>query len=78
MTADSSVSKLIALARTAQAEYETFDQGRVDEVVAAIAWTILEPERNRYLSQRAVEDTGTACSPELLQAGLRAYRISVR
>jgi sulfoacetaldehyde dehydrogenase len=68
----------MARARAAQTEYETFDQRRVDDVVAAIAWTILEPERNRYLSRRAVEDTGTACSPELLQAGLRAYRISVR
>ena len=71
MTADSSVSKLIALARTAQAEYETFDQGRVDEVVAAIAWTILEPERNRYLSQRAVEDTGLGDVDDKFQKNYR-------
>ena len=58
MTADSPVSKLFARARAAQAEYERFDQAQVDDVVAAIAWTILEPERNRYLSERAVEDTG--------------------
>ncbi len=58
MTADSPVSNLLAHARAAQAEYERFDQAQVDDVVAAIAWTILEPERNRYLSERAVEDTG--------------------
>jgi len=49
---------LFARARAAQAEYERFDQAQVDDVVAAIAWTILEPERNRYFSERAVEDTG--------------------
>ena len=58
MAADSPVSKLLVRARAAQAEYERFDQAQVDDVVAAIAWTILEPERNRYLSERAVEDTG--------------------
>jgi len=58
MTADSPVPELLARARAAQAEYERFDQAQVDDVVAAIAWTILEPERNRYLSERAVEDTG--------------------
>ena len=58
MAADSPVSNLLARARAAQAEYERFDQTQVDDVVAAIAWTILEPERNRYLSERAVEDTG--------------------
>ncbi len=58
MAADSPVSTLLARARAAQAQYERFDQAQVDDVVAAIAWTILEPERNRYLSERAVEDTG--------------------
>ena len=58
MTANSPVPELLARARAAQAEYERFDQAQVDDVVAAIAWTILEPERNRYLSERAVEDTG--------------------
>tara|TARA_B100000686_G_scaffold77612_1_gene83675 strand:- start:4862 stop:6259 length:1398 start_codon:yes stop_codon:yes gene_type:complete len=58
MAANSPVPELLARARAAQAEYERFDQAQVDDVVAAIAWTILEPERNRYLSERAVEDTG--------------------
>ena len=58
MTTDSPVPELLAFARAAQAEYERFDQAQVDDAVAAIAWTILEPERNRHLSERAVEDTG--------------------
>jgi len=71
MTADSPVSSLVARARAAQAEYETFDQRRVDDVVAAIAWTILEPERNRYLSHRAVEDTGLGDVDDKFQKNYR-------
>lgn len=71
MTIESPVSDLIALARVAQAEYETFDQRRVDDVVAAIAWTILEPKRNRYLSQRAVEDTGLGDVDDKFQKNYR-------
>lgn len=58
MTHDSAVSDLIRRAREAQRIYEAFDQAQVDDVVAAIAWVVLEPERNRYLSKRAVDDTG--------------------
>ena len=58
MTQDSAVGDLIRQAREAQRIYETFDQAQVDDVVAAIAWVVLEPDRNRYLSKRAVEDTG--------------------
>ena len=58
MTQDSAVSDLIRRAREAQKIYEDFDQAHVDDVVAAVAWVVLEPERNRYLSKRAVEDTG--------------------
>lgn len=58
MTHDSAVSDLIRRAREAQRIYEAFDQAQVDDVVAAIAWVVLEPDRNRYLSNRAVEDTG--------------------
>ncbi len=58
MTQDSAVSDLIRRAREAQKIYEAFNQAQVDDVVAAIAWVVLEPDRNRYLSNRAVEDTG--------------------
>ena len=58
MTANPVISDLVASARTAQHEYEKFDQSQVDDVVAAIAWPVIEPARNRHLSQRAVQDTG--------------------
>ena len=58
MTIDPTVADLLAKARTAQALYEKFNQAEVDDVVAAIAWVVLEPDRNQHLSERAVEDTG--------------------
>jgi sulfoacetaldehyde dehydrogenase len=45
-------------ARAAQAIADGYDQARVDELVAAAAWAILEPSRNRTLSELAVRDTG--------------------
>lgn len=56
--ASSPVPELLARARKAQQAYEAFSQAQVDDVVAAIAWVVLEPDRNRHLSERAVEDTG--------------------
>ena len=58
MTSDPVISDLVASARAAQHGYEKFDQSQVDDVVAAIARTVIEPARNRHLSQRAVQDTG--------------------
>lgn len=52
------VSELMAKARAAQAVYTTYDQAAVDEVVTAVAWTLLDPETNRRLSEQAVADTG--------------------
>ena len=54
----SSVEQLIEKARIAQQIYENYDQGAVDEVVTAVAWALIEPGRNRELSQMAVETTG--------------------
>ena len=54
----SSVEQLIEKARIAQQVYEKYDQGAVDEVVTAVAWALIEPGRNRELSQMAVETTG--------------------
>ena len=56
--ASSPVPELLARARKAQKAYEACSQAQVDDVVAAIAWVVLEPGRNRHLSERAVEDTG--------------------
>src|SRR5690349_23820753 len=52
------VSALVARARAAQAIADGYDQARIDEVVAAAAWAILEPGRNRELAELAVRDTG--------------------
>ena len=52
------VAGLVARARMAQAIADAYDQARVDELVAAAAWAILEPGRNRELAELAVRDTG--------------------
>ena len=52
------VAALIARARKAQAAIDDYDQARVDELVTAAGWAIVEPARNRALAERAVRDTG--------------------
>ncbi|HYC36115.1 MAG TPA: aldehyde dehydrogenase family protein [Usitatibacter sp.] len=52
------VARLVQRARAAQAIADTYDQARVDELVAAAGWAILEPGRNRELAGLAVRDTG--------------------
>ncbi|WP_205738576.1 acylating sulfoacetaldehyde dehydrogenase [Billgrantia endophytica] len=56
--ARAAVASLVARARMAQAEYEHYGQRQVDEVVTAVAWALVQPERNRQLSELAVETTG--------------------
>ena len=48
------VQGLLHRARAAQRIAETYDQLRVDELVAAAAWAILEPGRNQTLAELAV------------------------
>ncbi len=58
-TSDASlVADLVRKARAAQAIANGYDQARVDELVAAAGWAIIEPGRNRELAQMAVADTG--------------------
>jgi sulfoacetaldehyde dehydrogenase len=52
------VAARVARARAAQAFIDRYDQARVDEVVTAAGWAIVEPVRNRALAERAVADTG--------------------
>lgn len=52
------VAALVARARAAQAIADDYDQARIDELVAAAGWAILEPGRNRALAELAVQDTG--------------------
>ena len=52
------VGELVARARAAQRVADAYDQARVDELVAAAGWAIIEPGRNRELAELAVADTG--------------------
>ena len=52
------VAELVARARAAQRVAEGYDQARVNDLVCAAAWAILEPGRNRALAELAVADTG--------------------
>ena len=56
--ANPEVAALVARARAAQAIANAYDQARVDELVAAAGWAIIEPARNRALAELAVADTG--------------------
>lgn len=52
------VAEMIGRARAAQAVFETYDQQRIDDVVAAVAWAIYEPSRARELAELSVRATG--------------------
>jgi len=52
------ISTLVARARAAQRIADGYDQARVDELVAAAGWAIMEPARNRELAEMAVADSG--------------------
>ena len=52
------ISDLVQRARAAQRIADGYDQARVDELVSAAGWAIIEPTRNRLLSELAVADTG--------------------
>ena len=52
------VAELITRARAAQKIADGYDQQRVDELVMAAGWAIVEPARNRELAELAVRDTG--------------------
>lgn len=51
------VADLVSRARAAQRIANGYDQARVDELVAAAGWAIMEPARNRELAELAVADT---------------------
>lgn len=53
------LENVIARSRAAQARYEADgSQQRYDRAAQAVAWAIMEPERNRALAELAVETTG--------------------
>ena len=41
------IDQVMDRARAAQAEFETYDQQGVDQVVAALGWAIVNPEHNQ-------------------------------
>ena len=54
-----SVENIVARARSAQRLYELAgDQALFDRMSEAVAWSLMEPSRNRELSALAVADTG--------------------
>jgi sulfoacetaldehyde dehydrogenase len=55
---DTMVAALVERARAAQRIADDYDQARIDELVAAAGWAIMEPARNRELAELAVADTG--------------------
>ena len=59
------VEAIVARARTAQAAFEaTGSQARYDRAAQAVAWAIMEPERNRHLAELAVATTGLGNVPD--------------
>ena len=56
--ANPEVAALVARARAAQAIANGYGQERIDELVAAAGWAVIEPARNRALAELAVADTG--------------------
>ena len=52
------IGQLLSRARAAQGIANNFGQTRIDELVAAAGWAIIEPARNRELAELAVADTG--------------------
>lgn len=67
----SMVAGLVARARAAQAIAEHYDQQRIDELVAAAGWAILEPGRNQALAELAVADSGIGNVPDKVRKNHR-------
>ena len=65
------VADLVKKARAAQAIAEHYDQQRIDELVAAAGWAILEPGRNRALAELAVADSGIGNVPDKMRKNHR-------
>ena len=65
------VRQVVRRARLAQAVADGWAQARVDEVVDAAAWAILEPGRNRVLAELAVADTGVGNVEDKLRKNYR-------
>lgn len=65
------VTELVQKARVAQRIYEQYSQEQVDEVVTAVGWAVMQPERNRMLSDLAVQATGLGNADDKFQKNYR-------
>lgn len=52
------ISLLLRKARAAQAQITDYDQDKVNQLVTAIAWSVIKPDRAQALAQLAVEEGG--------------------
>ena len=71
LDAQSIVQALLLRARAAQHIANGYDQARVDELVAAVGWAIIEPARNQALAELAVADTGIGNVPDKVRKNYR-------
>jgi len=65
------ISELVTRARQAMETYENEDQGKIDEAVTALAWSIYEPGRAKELAEHAVQDTGLGNVPSKITKNTR-------
>lgn len=65
------VAEQVQRARAAQRIANEYDQARVDELVAAAGWAIIEPARNRELAEMAVAETGVGNVPDKVRKNHR-------
>ncbi|MEO7854138.1 MAG: aldehyde dehydrogenase family protein [Rubrivivax sp.] len=65
------IAELVAKARAAQRIADGYDQQRIDELVVAAGWAIMEPARNRELAELAVADTGIGSVEDKLRKNHR-------
>ena len=58
MTVTNSIFSLVKKARLAQETIQSYTQAELDRLTHAVAWAVMQPERNKLLSEMAVEETG--------------------
>ena len=68
---DKQIADLVTRARAAQKLADGYDQSRIDEIVAAAGWAIIEPARNRELAELAVADTGIGIVEDKIRKNYR-------
>lgn len=58
MKKNNMINSIVQQAKEAQLIINEFTQEQIDELILAIAWEIIKPENNQYLSEMAVSTTG--------------------